>query len=467
LDHGDKLYYVLEESSLDHTPTVQKRLYTGPLMLSSLGRVRLTAFLWRQGFGEGKSTTNIFMLDDEAKPGAPTRVFIPHEKVPPPRPPEKFCKVTFSRLPEVVNSLESFGVELSLVDEAGFPCPSIFPQNKCVVSAEVFGGVETYQTTFEAPKQSHRMRTLHPLPFVQTSNMLVSSKENSHGGFCALGRSGKGGTWNAFADSSPCLSSLITACACVTFRVQCLSRVIVGLHLGLEDVTSELSWRALPISFHFSADLNDPSTVPAFRIYESGKLCEDCGTEEFSIGDEFAIRLRPNGDVAYFHNGMLIFTSTNTISNPSAIFSVHVRVASQLEEIAVSNLALVEDGEPFLASIENILWKPAMPESEASFLVLRAWIAGTDYIPAVARIPLRTNSVPRWAFAAMSLASMFALGVSGSQSSHVAAAMNDNHAKHPALSTTYSLQHDTGSIKQATRTPGKVSVGAGISPHFS
>lgn len=462
LDQGDKLYYIVEEAQLgSEIPSVRKRLYTEPFLLSSAGRVRVSAFIWRLGFGESNSASNIFLLDEVAKPSAPRSGVVPSALVLPQskaKPTEKSCRVSFARVPEEIRSLEQFSVDVELEDEAGFRCAASYDHpTKVVLSAEILGEATTHQTVVDVSWRQDSKRVLPP-PFVQTSNMLVTNRAVRNGSCSDLGRSGKGGAWNAFADSTGCISSSLTACSSVVFRVQCLSRVIVGLHLGLEDVASELSWRALPYSFHFSADLSDPSTVPAFRIYESGKLVEEAGTEEFAVGDEFSIRLRPNGDVAYFHNGLLLLSSPNPSSNAS-VFSVHVRIASQMDEEAISSMSIVADGEPFSATIDNLLWKPiASAMEKQQHLVLRAWIAGTDYIPAVARVQLRTNSLPRWAFAAMSLASMFALGVAGSQSSHVATVLGEGHQNQPALAVVPCQAQLTKSSGADDRT-SRVSVG--------
>lgn len=428
---GDKLYYIIEESD-GQVPTVRKRLYSEPFLLQTPGRARITAFVWRPGFGEGQSVSNIFMLDNDGKPGSqsnldPQRVL---SVIAPKQHSKKPRSVVFTNVPREIRSLETFSISIALKDEADFMCASSFSHPvKVAVSAEVMGEAATSLATLDIPASAHLSKLLPP-PFVQTSNALVQSTTDSSG--VHVGRSGKGGSWNSFADSTPCISGSQTPCASIKFRVHSLSRVIVGLHLGLEDVSSEMSWRALPYSFHFSADLSDSSTVPAFRIYESGRLVEDAGTEEFDIGDEFSIRVRPNGDVSYLRNGNILVTTPGL---SSAVYSVHVRIAAQLGDVAISGMTMVADSDPFSATLENLLWKPKVIDGPAirEKIVLRAWIAGTDYVPATAGVDLKTNCIPRWAVAALNLASMFALGTCGSQSNHVGVLMNDGHRSQAPL----------------------------------
>lgn len=432
LSHGDKIYYITEDGGAEGSTTVKKRLYSEPFLLSRAGRVRVTAFVWRAGFGEGHSVSHIFLLDDNSKPSAPIAPPLPskaHDVASQKRAPQR--RVSFAKTPLEVQSLESFSVSIQLEDEAGFICSSTFDHPmKVVLSAETIGGSHTSLATVDLPSKNSTTKTFPP-PFTQTSNILVSNQVDHKGNASSLGRSGKGGSWNAFADSSACLSGNQTTCSSVKFRVSSLCRAIVGLHSGLEDISSELSWRALPFSFHFSADLSDPSTVPAFRIYEGGRLLEDAGTEEFSVGDEFSIRVRPTGDVSYYHNGKIIWTSS---SANDAVYSLHVRIAAQLGDVSIMAMSLVGDGEPFFASIDGLLWRPkTVPTGITENLVLRAWIAGTDVVPAVACIRLATNTIPRWAFAAINLASMFAIGSTGSQGGHVGSIMVESHARQETL----------------------------------
>jgi hypothetical protein len=434
LSQGDKLYYIVEESDDQSPAVVRKRLYSEPFLLLSPGRVRVTAFVWRPGFGESQSASNIFMLDDGAKPTQSRPVTTIESFMPPRKASTNMRSVVFTKVPHAIRSLETFSVSIGLQDEAGFSCASSFVHPlKIALSAEVMGETVTSLATIDI-STSERAPKLLPPPFVQTSNVLISSQNERSGVMTSIARSGKGGSWNAFADSTPCISGNQAQCASVRFRVHSLARAIVGLHLGLEDVASEMSWRSLPFSFHFSADLSDPTTVPAFRIYESGRLVEDAGTEEFAIGDEFAIRVRPNGDVSYLRNGNVLVTSNNP-SGSQAVFSIHVRVAAQLGDVAISSMSTVADGEPFSATIDNLLWKPRAMTSEAvcDKIVLRAWIAGTDFVPATTRVVLKTNCIPRWAFAALNLASMFAVGTCGSQSSHVGKVMGDGHQNQAPL----------------------------------
>ena len=338
---------------------------------------------------------------------------------------ENLCSLHFSSPPTVITPMLPFDLNLFLVDAFGFPCasPTGLSVATVCVAAETIGAT-TVPTlcTFVCPIPSvpPKMRLV---PFVATSNILP---ETTSAGM-SIGRTGRGGAWNAYANSDPCLAATSQHCG-VVFRVVSLCRAIVGIHNGVSDPSSESSWRQLPHSMHFSADLADPTTVPAFRIYENGRLVEECGTQEFEIGSEFSIRVRQNGRVAYFCGDRVIHTSKQE-PVPNAIYSVMTRIANQESTASLGSMRLFAAGSPLTISLHRLSWKPPMVQEsdKQQTACIRAWILGTDFVPATLRASLTNNPVPRWAFAALSLSSMFALGAAGCQGGHVPSLMTHHH----------------------------------------
>lgn len=436
LSDGDILYYALDN---DRGSSRSKReRYVAPFLIPEAGRFRVTAFVWRQGFGEGPHATALFMLDDSAPPAtihrqnpsifqsslaAPTTAY---------RADRGIKQLRFSRSPREIRSLEPFDVEVTLFDAEGFPSSGEFSSAaKLVITGEVSGSASVAKTLLDLPHRKAQGKA-KLVPFVETA-MMICEHDAQDGS--RLARSGRGGSWNSYANSEPCLGiASSSAFGGISFAVSSLCRVIVGIHAGLDEASSELSWKCLPFSFHFSADLADPTTVPAFRLYEMGKLVEEAGTVEFCINDSFEFVIRPNGDVSYLHNGCTIHTSKSP--NPQLLYCVHTRIAAQLDSTAIQKLKLTENGNVFVAEGCGVVWKPPMePDVEltAKFLILRAWISGEDVLPATTKVPIATNCIPRWAFAALSLGSMFALGAVGCQSSQISPLMTDQHAHAPEL----------------------------------
>jgi hypothetical protein len=460
---NDVIYYTVQdaETSSDLSSMrvgygmqqpLRRNRYVSPIVLTQQGRVKISAFIWREQYGEGPHASALYMLDREAPPPsepATSRVFHDAARLEAVHSPhrnddetgaqlapasqlveisynENLCSLHFSSPPNVITPMVPFDLNLYLVDAFGFPsaAPNMSSVTVCI-SAETAGAtVVPTICTFVCPLPM-QLAKLRLVPFIATSNILPETTSDG----MTLGRTGRGGTWNSYANSDPCLAATSQHCG-VAFRLASLCRAIVGIHNGVSDPSSESSWRQLPHSFHFSADLADPTTVPAFRIYELGRLVEECGTLEFEIGSEFSIRVRQNGRVAYFYGERVIFTSRQD-PVPNAVYSVMTRIATQESRASFTCMRLVAAGTPLTLSIKRLAWKPPMVASEvekpSSVAIIRAWILGTDFVPATFRAALSNNPVPRWAFAALSLASMFALGATGCQGGHVPALMTHHH----------------------------------------
>lgn len=421
VQEGDALFYVIETK--EDGPVRHK--YIAPFLLSGSTRFCVSAFVWRDGVGEGPRSSAIYVINSDAPQAAALQqsactTAVLHKQRRLCNTSNEFFTLQFFRAPPAIRSMETFDVELGLSDQTGCDASASYCCGASVVlSAELFGDKSTCQVKVPLVSGSVDQKRRCP-PFVETSLMMIDGQPTC----CSLSRVGGGGSWNAYANTAPCIGTTLSGYFGVSFRVVSLCRAIVGLHSGLENAASELSWRLLQHSFHVSADLSDPNTVPAFRIYELGKLIEEAGTVEFALGDELSIETRSSGDVVYLHNKAVVHISSAT-NSLATVFSLHVRIANQQGSATLSEVCLLERQEPFRFRIGGLLFRPDLDSdgnhSNASkSLVLRAFITGTDYVPAVARIPVVTSSLPRWAFAAISLSSMFALGAVGSQSGLVA-----------------------------------------------
>ena len=369
-----------------------------------------------QGFPHATSSGLVSRLDRSLTSG--TQVI----EIPPT---QKRCLLRFASPPTEITPMVPFDLNLFLVDAFGFPCasPTGLSVATVCVAAETMGAT-TVPTlcTFVCPFSSGPPK-LRLVPFVATSNILSETTLEGMN----IGRSGRGGAWNAYTNSDPCLSATSQHRG-VVFRVVSRCRAIVGIHNGVSDPSSESSWRQLPHSMHYSADLADPMTAPAFRIYENGQLVEECGTQEFEVGSEFSIRVRQNGRVAYFCGDRVIHTSKQE-AVPNTIYSVMTRIANQESTASLGSMRLFAAGSPLAIPLRRLSWKPPIwQESEKKLTAcIRAWILGTDFVPATLRASLTNNPVPRWAFAALSLSSMFALGAAGCQGAHVPSLMTHHH----------------------------------------
>lgn len=467
LQVGEAIFYVIE--ALNAAP--KRFRYVAPFVITELGRVRITAFVWREGFGEGRRVNAIYELEDRALSAAvrsplsssagvtspalflrqkPEIDAVPMRPLPQAQP---LHRLVFNRIPTVIRSLEPFDVELMLYDSAGCEAPGTHHHLDAtiVVHAEMCGAGRTNAVSVPLPTQPQKLGCRSP-PFTQTQQILVEGQQVGAGGSCSLSRttssSSPSSSWDCFANTSPCIGARLSGYNALSVEVASVTRAIVGLHTGLEDTASPLAWRFMLHSFHISADLSDPHTCPAFRVYEYGSMVESCGTRDVQVGDELGIRVNPNGDVLYLHNAVVVHISeARPEAELSTTYSVHIRVAAQQGPVALTNVRLIEAGEPFAATVAGLMWRPALEGSTATpsaaiegdvsqripgrtdSIVIRAWITGSDYIPAVARVPVESNTVPRWAFAALSLSSMFALGTAGCQNGHISTLFTDRNAK--------------------------------------
>lgn len=73
-DRGDILFYILEDDQ-QQTPhnipatndnSTRRQRYRAPILLNHAGRFKITAFVFRQGYGDGPLSSTLYLLDDDA-----------------------------------------------------------------------------------------------------------------------------------------------------------------------------------------------------------------------------------------------------------------------------------------------------------------------------------------------------------------------------------------------------------------
>ena len=454
---GDVLFYTILDTNADPAKFVGKQRYQGPVVLNAVGRVKIVAHIWRPSVGEGTKSSALYLLDRDAPPPSKasdpryqgyfnnrllleTTALVPDSTlaIEEAQPVPRIEMLHFLQVPSVIVPLKPFHLSIQIVDVFGHPLSKTLHDPSIAITVDN-SSTKTVASTIVACEGIKQEPICHGLPFAAVSNILLIRSEQGH----SLYRAGKGGMWDSFATSEPCIGLVNTAGAGIGFSVVSLTRSIVGLYDNIPDPNSETSWKHVNHAFHFSADINDPTSAASFRVYEMGQYIASVGTRDFVLGDYFYLHIRPNGVLEYVHDEEVVFVSPRRVPSTTT-YSCIIRIASQQSTPALSNLHAVGHQNPEPITIKSLVWKPAMAEgnSKDEEGILRAWIVGSEVFPATQRVTIQQGTIPKWASAALTLSAMFILGSLGCQGNHVAEALKVLHNAAPQLAQSTSTGSD-------------------------